>query len=135
MKILNLIYPGVALAFVVASAPAIAQVYSWKDPASGQSRFSTTAPPWYNRGETVSGPRVIATVGERVIDDTALSYEERLLLSGRSRDYVDKLRLQKNPGSFAAQSANREPVRSQGGNPRPADKTATRDKTVSNKGS
>ncbi len=86
---------GLAAAIALACAPALAQVYSWKDPASGQSRLSNIAPSWYNRGENVGGPRVIATLGERVIDDTALAYEQRLLLMGKSKDYVDKLRLQK----------------------------------------
>ena len=89
---------GLAAAIVLACAPALAQVYAWKDPASGQSRLSNIAPPWYNRGEFVGGPRVIATLGDRVIDDTALAYEQRLLLLGRSRDYVDKLRLQQQQG-------------------------------------
>jgi hypothetical protein len=89
---------GLAGAIALACAPALAQVYSWKDPASGQSRISNIAPPWYHRGEIVSGPRVVATLGDRVIDDTALAYEQRLLLLGKSKDYVDKLRLQKQQG-------------------------------------
>jgi hypothetical protein len=87
-----------AATIALACAPALAQVYSWKDPASGQSRFSNIAPPWYNRGESVSGPRVIATLGDRVIDDTALAYEQRLLLLGKSKDYVDNLLRQKQQG-------------------------------------
>ena len=76
-----------------------------------------------------------ATVGERVIDDTALSYEDRLLLSGRSREYVDKLRLQKDRGPSAAQAANREPVKTRGSDLHPAERTSAHVKTVSNKGS
>jgi len=135
LNIFKLIRPWVPIAFIATSAPALAQVYSWKDPASGQSRFSTIPPPWYDRGETVRGPRVTATAGERVIDDTALPYEDRLILSGKSRDYVDKLRLQPHHGPTAAQSTNGESVRTQGDNRRPADQTAIREKTVSNKGS
>jgi hypothetical protein len=89
---------GLAAAIALACAPALAQVYSWKDPANGQSKFSNIAPPWYNRGESVSGPRVIATLGDRVIDDTALAYEQRLLLLGRSKEYADRLRPQKPHG-------------------------------------
>ena len=102
---------GLAAAFALAGEPARAQVYSWKDPATGQSRLSNIAPPWYSRGENVSGPRVIATLGARVVDDTALAYERRLLLLGKSKDYVDRLRLQRQPGADAR---------------RPADQTASR---------
>jgi len=104
---------ALAAAIALTCAPALAQVYAWKDPASGQSRFSNIAPPWYNRGESVSGPRVIATLGDRVIDDTALAYEQRLLLLGKSKDYVDKLRLrqQQSPAdrttAHAASGANK----------------------------
>lgn len=96
---------GLAAAIALACTPALAQMYAWKDPASGQSRFSNIAPPWYNRGESVSGPRVVATLGDRVIDDTALAYEQRLLLLGKSKDYIDKLRLQKQPEPGARTAA------------------------------
>ena len=110
---------GLAAAIALACAPALAQVYSWKDPVSGQSRFSNIAPSWYSRGENVSGPRVIATLGDRVIDDTALAYEQRLLLLGKSKDYVDKLRLQKQQGPANAMGT----------------RAATRAATGANKGS
>ena len=87
-----------AAAIAPACTPALAQVYAWKDPASGQNRLSNIAPPWYSRGESVSGPRVVATRGDRLIDDTALAYEQRLRLLGKSKDYVDKLRLQQQQG-------------------------------------
>lgn len=106
---------GLGAAIALACAPALAQMYSWKDPASGQSRFSNIAPPWYHRGESVSGPRVVATLGDRVIDDTALGYEQRLLLLGRSKNNADKLRLQKQPA--------------------PADRTAVSSASDANKGS
>jgi len=96
---------GLALVLTLAAATAIAQVYSWRDLASGQRRFSNIPPPWYSRGEQVRGPRVVATIGERVIDDTALPYEQRLRLSGKSQDYIDKLRLQKQPGPAPQQQA------------------------------
>ena len=70
-------------------------MYSWKDPDTGGSYLSNIAPPWYSRGEMVSGPRVIATLGGKVVDDTACPYEERLLLSGKSNEYIEKLRQQK----------------------------------------
>jgi len=86
-------------------------MYAWKDPNSGQSKFSNIAPPWYHRGEQVSGPRVIQTLGGKVVDDTALPYERRLLLSGKSQDYIDKLRLEKSqvhrpPGESVHESAS-----------------------------
>jgi len=77
---------GLAAVLVLASAPARAQMYSWKDPATGQCKLSNLAPPWYNRGEVVGGPRVIATAGGQVIDDTALPYAERLLLLGKPKE-------------------------------------------------
>ncbi len=124
---------GLAAALVMASAPALAQVYSWKDPATGQSRFSNIAPRWYSRGEIVSGPRIIATVGRKTIDDTALPYEDRLLLSGKSGGYIDKLRLQRLQGSEAPQVRNRESARAVD---KPlADRAASRAATVNGQGS
>ena len=126
---------GLAAAFLVACEPVFAQMYSWKDPASGQTRFSNIAPPWYSRGEIVSGPRVIATIGDRVIDDTALAYEQRLLLSGKSRDYVDKLRAQKQQGPAAPQDPGRGAARTQAAGARPAYRTATRGRAGAHRGS
>ena len=90
---------GIALtaAFLLFSYPAHAQMYSWKDPNTGQSKFSNIPPPWYSRGESVSGPRVTMTLGGKVVDDTALPYQDRLLLSGKSRDQIESSRLQKTP--------------------------------------
>ena len=113
-----------AAALLLASAPALAQVYSWRDPATGQSKFSNIAPPWYNRGEAVSGPRVVATVGDRVIDDTALPYEERLRLSGKSQEYIDGLRPQIQQGDAARQIRNPAPDATQAAGRRSADTTA-----------
>lgn len=79
-----------AAAFLFLSELACGQVYSWKDPTSGQTRFSNIAPRWYSRGENVSGPRVIQTLGGKVVDDTSLPYEDRLLLSGKSKDSVER---------------------------------------------
>jgi hypothetical protein len=126
---------GLAAAFLVACEPVFAQMYSWKDPASGQTRFSNIAPPWYSRGEIVSGPRVIATIGDRVIDDTALAYEQRLRLSGKSRDYVDKLRAQKQQGPAAPQDPGRGAARTQAAGARPAYRTATRGLAGAHRGS
>lgn len=128
---------SLAAALVLASAPALAQVYSWKDPATGQSKFSNIAPPWYSRGDTVSGPRVVATVGERVIDDTALPYEDRLRLSGKSREYVDNLRLpqQQRPATGQAQAPNREAPGTRAAKTPIGDKTANRRQSAARNGS
>jgi len=85
-----------------------AQVYSWKDAASGASRFSNVPPPWYRATEAVDGPRVLVTIGIRVIDDTALSYEDRLLLSGKSREQIEKLRQQRRQTSRTPENSVRE---------------------------
>ncbi len=126
---------GLAAAFVLASAPALAQVYSWRDPATGHGKISNIAPPWYSRGEAVSGPRVIATVGDRVIDDTALPYADRLLLSGKTKDQIDKLRPEQQHGSAAAAEPKREAAASRATGRRPADETATREPSSKNTGS
>jgi hypothetical protein len=48
-----------ALLACLAGAPAVAQVYSWRDPHTGQLRISTVPPPWLReRGTTPTGPRV-----------------------------------------------------------------------------
>ena len=129
MRILKFVCCGLAAALVMTGGPAGAQVYSWKDPASGQSRFSNIAPPWYSHGEVVSGPRVIATVGEKVIDDTALPYERRLLISGKSKDTIDKLLAQKQREPAPAQQPNQAAAR------QPANGMATRGASGSNRGS
>jgi len=116
---------GLAAAFALVGEPALAQVYSWKDPATGQSRLSNIAPPWYSHGEMVGGPRVIATLGARVIDDTALAYEDRRLLFGKPKDRSDKLRPQQ-PGSAAAQAPKQEGTGTGADDRRPADQTASR---------
>jgi hypothetical protein len=99
---------ALAVALLMVSNLAFPQMYSWKDPTNGASRFSNIAPPWYSSGETVRGPQVIVTVGRTIVDDTALPYEERLLLSGKSKEYIEKLRLQKLRDPRAPQSTIRE---------------------------
>jgi hypothetical protein len=116
---------GLTAALLLAASPALAQVYSWKDPTTGQSKFSNIPPPWYSRSNIVRGPRVVATIGDRVIDDTALRYEDRLLLSGKSREYIDQLRLQKS----------QQPPGTQDDNRRPADTTWNRAGNARNRGS
>jgi len=107
LKNLKTLCIALAAAFSLVGNVAYAQVYSWKDPDTGHSRFSNIPPPWYSRGEIVSGPRVIETLGGKVVDDTALPYEDRLLLSGKSKDYIENLRLQKATASRTRQ----DPVR------------------------
>jgi hypothetical protein len=98
---------GLAAALALATAPAIAQVYTWREPATGQSKFSNLPPPWYSRGETVRGPRVIATIGDRVIDDTSLPYEQRLLLSEKPKSKADDSGLQASQPPTGQQQARR----------------------------
>jgi hypothetical protein len=52
-----------------------AQVYSWREGAS--VKYSSVPPAWYRFDEPARGPRVVVTQGKRVIDDTALSLEQR----------------------------------------------------------
>ena len=101
-----------AAALLLTGGLAHGQVYSWKDAATGASRFSNVPPPWYRAMEAVDGPRVLVTIGIRVIDDTALPFEERLQLSGRSRAQIEKLRQQRrqtsrNPGDSVRESRER----------------------------
>ncbi len=136
MKTIKSLCLAVAAASLLVSGLACAQVYSWKDPDSGQSKLSNIAPPWYSRGEIVSGPRVIQTLDGRVVDDTALPYEDRLLLSGKSRDYVEKLRLQKYQEPRIRQDLIREPTKTvaEPANRNSADMTSARAETVRKKG-
>jgi hypothetical protein len=137
LKTIKTLCLALAAASLLLSGLACAQVYSWKDPDRGQSKLSNIAPPWYSRGEIVSGPRVVETLGGRVVDDTALPYEDRLLLSGKSRDYVEKLRLQKYQEPQARQDPIREPSKTTAGlaNRNSADVTSARTETVRKKGS
>ena len=101
-----------AAALLLTGGLAHGQVYSWKDAATGASRFSNVPPPWYRAMEAVDGPRVLVTIGIRVIDDTAQSYEDRLLLSGKSREQIEKLRQQRRqtsptPGDSVRESRQR----------------------------
>jgi hypothetical protein len=63
---------------------------------------------WYRRTEAVSGPRVIETFDGKVVDNIALPDEDRLLLSGKSKDYVEKLQAQKDHESPARHDLIRE---------------------------
>lgn len=110
MRNSKLLCIGLAAALILVSKLAVAQMYSWKDPATGQSRFSSIAPPWYKRSEGVSGPRVIATLGEKVIDDTALSYEDRLLLSGKPKQTAIQPGLQNSLGPATARTPLADPA-------------------------
>ena len=97
-----------AAALLLCGGLAHAQVYSWKDAATGASKFSNVPPPWYRALEAVDGPRVLVTIGVRVIDDTAQSFEERLRLSGKSRVEIERMRQQRRPPPPAREDAVRE---------------------------
>jgi hypothetical protein len=93
---------GLAAALAFLAAPAIAQVYSWRDPTTGERRISNFPPPWYSRGEQARGPRVVATAGNKVVDDTSLPYEQRLQLFGKPKDKADNFGPQRPSGQQQA---------------------------------
>lgn len=73
-----------AVACLAVIETARAQVYVWRDPASGVTRVSNFAPAWYARNQGMDGPRVVVTLGSRIVDDTSLPLEARLELAARS---------------------------------------------------
>jgi hypothetical protein len=81
-KIIYLVFFA-ALAF--ASAGATAQVYQWKDPSSGTTRFSNSAPPWFRAASGgLGGPRIQVYYYGYLIDDTGLSYDDRVALRAQT---------------------------------------------------
>jgi hypothetical protein len=85
LKQSNILRLTFTVAYLLLGSLAHAQVYTWKDANTGASKISSVPPPWYSRNEKASGPRVIVTLGGKVIDDTGLPVEDRLELSGKSR--------------------------------------------------
>lgn len=69
-------------AFGTSAAASAQQLYSWKDPETGQPRFSTVAPRWYRPNAPVNGPKVVVTRGSAFIDDTSLELRDRLAMAG-----------------------------------------------------
>jgi hypothetical protein len=66
------------------SGIAHADVYTWRD-ATGVTRMSNMAPPWYRDTEP-SRPRTQVLVNGHLVDDTGLSREQRTKLqAGRAR--------------------------------------------------
>lgn len=128
---------ALAAAALLTGGAAHAQMYSWKDPDSGRSKLSNIPPPWYNRGASASGPRVITTRGGKVIDDTALPYRDRLALAGNSRDQIESSPLQKTPQTGPPQdrgAPSARPDAQVAGRP-PADTAPTRNGVAAKKGS
>ena len=82
------------IALVAASTLAAAQVYSWKDPVGGGTRVSSFPPPWYEPSGPVSGPRVVVTRGQALVDDTSLPLEERSRLARRAAPPLEPPRLE-----------------------------------------
>lgn len=72
-----------ALAFHCQAA--VAEVYSWREPLTGDKRFSNVAPAWYTIYDAVRGPRVVVTRNGKLIDDTALPLERRRELLNPTR--------------------------------------------------
>lgn len=89
--------PACAIALVATSTLAGGQVYTWKDPVDGGTRVSSIPPAWYAPSEPVSGPRVIVTREQKVVDDTSLSLEERARLARRAAPPLEASRLEPPP--------------------------------------
>ncbi len=65
--------------------PVQAQVYQWKDPNTGASRISNSAPAWFRNSLTErSAPRVKVYYYDSLVDDSGLSLEERQALRAQS---------------------------------------------------
>lgn len=68
----------IALLFLIAGAavalPGAAQMYTWKDPETGQTEMSNVAPPWYqaNQPAVRGAPRTQVLLNGSVIDDTGV---------------------------------------------------------------
>ena len=88
---------ALAAALLLIGGLAHAQMYSWRDSATGATKFSNVAPYWCRTGAAVGGPRVIVTIGSRVIDAMACPYEDRLRLSGKSKDQIERPQQQRLP--------------------------------------
>jgi hypothetical protein len=56
---------GVAL-FLTAAGDAYAEMYRWRDPQTGTTKYSNVPPPWYRRGE--GGPSVQVIVDGKPVD-------------------------------------------------------------------
>ncbi len=71
--------------FFTLAIPVQAQVYQWKDPQTGSTRFSNTAPSWFrNSLAERSTPRVRVYYYDSLVDDSGLSLEERQALRAQS---------------------------------------------------
>jgi hypothetical protein len=82
---MNASVPVLVAVAILALAPCrsgFADVYAWKDAATGRTKISNLAPPWYKRGEEVAGPDVVVNRGPNVIDDTRLPLARRRELLG-----------------------------------------------------
>jgi len=76
------------LLLVAQAWSAFGQVYSWKE--GGATRVSNEPPAWYTSYAPVRGPRVLVTIGSRVVDDTALPMEKRLAMRPKPAKPVTK---------------------------------------------
>ncbi len=65
----------IALALVLAAAPATARVYQWVDPDSGNVYLSGSPPAWYRSG--ARGPRVLVFERGKLVDDTGREASEQ----------------------------------------------------------
>jgi hypothetical protein len=76
--------------FAVGAQAFATLLYTWTDPSSGSTRYSSMPPTWYRplvSGSTAAapspGPAVRVYYYQRLIDDTALSLAEREALNPR----------------------------------------------------
>ena len=83
MKGLRRIFLTIGLLVIAPAAQS--QVFQWKDPDSGVTRISNSAPAWYREafGENRK-PRIQVFYYGVLVDDTSLSFKGRQDLRGRT---------------------------------------------------
>jgi len=85
MNFKRLITRTLFIGLFAAAVPAQAQVFQWKDPESGTTRFSNTPPSWYRIPQPDSRPpRVQVFYYGALIDDTSLPFETRQAMRSQS---------------------------------------------------
>jgi len=96
------------LAAALATSPAFAQIYQWKDPETGSTKLTNLRPPWY-RNDQQSGPRTQLILHGQLIDDTAVpATQEHLDQVHASLDAVTQKQ------SAEARTAQQQAIQAQG---------------------
>ena len=67
-------------ALLAVPVPGLAELFTWSDPETGATMMAGRPPAWYSSKAQVTGPRVVVTVRDRLIDDTALPMESRVAM-------------------------------------------------------